>query len=106
MERNFAAMYRILRRLESAMDDDAPDLDALTPEALHVSDNRLDSIWAMLAEDGYVTGVSVRSYDDSRCVVVACPRVTIKGLEFLADNALMRRAARAAKGVKDAVPGL
>ena len=107
MERNFQAMYRILKRLEAAMDcEDGPDMAALTPEALKLTPARLDSIWALLAAEGYVTGVSVTDYDNDRLVLVHGPRITLRGLEFLADNSMMRRAARAAKGIRDAVPGI
>lgn len=107
MERNFQAMYRILKRLEAAMDcEDGPDMAALTPEALKLTPARLDSIWALLAAEGYVTGAIVSDHGDYRVVALNHPRVTMRGLEFLADNSMMRRAARAAKGIKDAVPGI
>lgn len=34
------------------------------------------------------------------------PEITLKGLEYLEENTLMKKAASLAKGIKDTIPGL
>lgn len=105
MNGNMAAIYRILRALESSMDDIEFDGERISANALGITRERRDSLLAMLAEAGYVDGVAVRYYDNERAVVVGPrPRITLKGLEYLADNSAMARAARAARGIRDMLP--
>ncbi len=105
MNRNMAAIYRILKALESSLDDMEFDGERISANALGITRGRRDSLMAMLAEEGYIDGVTVRYYDNERAVMVGPrPRITLKGLEYLADNAAMARAARAAKGIRDMLP--
>ena len=60
----------------------------------------------MLAKEGYVTGVMVQYMDNERLVIVDNPRITLQGVEYLAENTAMRRIQREMKGIKDALPGL
>lgn len=34
------------------------------------------------------------------------PKITLKGLEYLQENSMMKQAAAFAKGIKDIVPGI
>ena len=107
MDRNMRAIYNILKVLEGAMDNEGgANPDALTARALKVSEPRLDNLWAMLAKEGYVTGVMVQYMDNERLVIVDNPRITLQGVEYLAENTAMRRIQREMKGIKDALPGL
>ena len=101
---DFAVIYRILSALQKQMDYDEPNADVVSADALNITQNRLDNIWAMLAHEEYVSGVMVRSFDNTRTVRLICPRITLKGLEYLSENSLMKRAYRLAKGIKDATP--
>ena len=103
MRKEFREIYRILSALRSQLDAEESDAAAISPEALKIAPARLDNLMALLVEDGYVSGVSVTAYDDRRAVVPVCPRITIAGLEFLEENAAMKRAARVAKGIAEAV---
>ena len=105
MNRNMAAIYRILKALESSLDDMEFDGERISANALGITRERRDSLMAMLAEEGYIDGVTVRYYDNERAVMIGPrPRITLKGLEYLADNVAMARAARAAKGIRDMLP--
>ncbi|MEG1545243.1 MAG: YjcQ family protein [Tannerellaceae bacterium] len=102
---NFNIMYRILKALERAMDYAEMDADALSPETLGSSKERLKSLWIMLANNGYVDGIVVKYYKNSPTptVLVKNPRITLKGLEYLQENSMMRKCAHAAKGLIDIV---
>lgn len=103
---DFRATYRILKALRDAMDTGEPDMSVLTPEALDVSEARLNALWAMLADNGYVGGVHVGRYvsDPAPRVSLSRPEITLKGLEYLEENSLMRKAASLARGVADLIP--
>jgi hypothetical protein len=59
----------------------------------------------MLAHNGYVEGISVkRSLDGDIAISLSGPRITLKGLEYLQENSLMRKAAALAKGITDLIP--
>lgn len=59
----------------------------------------------MLANEGYVNGISVKYGAQGDIVVtVNNPRITLKGIEYLNENSLMKKAANIAKGIVDVVP--
>ena len=104
---NFKIIYRILKALEIAMDADEFDMDMISAERLKITENRWTALMAQLVENGYVSGISVRqSIDGNKTVSVSNPVITLKGLEYLEENSLMKKAAKVAKGIKDIVPGL
>lgn len=82
---NFRVIYRILREMERAMDCDSLDRRKVGPEALGISFNRWACIVLLLNENGYISG----------------DRITLKGLEYLEENSLMRKAANLAKGIAE-----
>ena len=87
---NFKVIYRILHYREKAMDLDELDRSRLTPEALGVTERRWLALWEMLAKAGYVDVEPSRN-----------PRITLRGLEYLQENALMKKAAQLAKGIAE-----
>lgn len=100
---DFRVIYRILRELSDAIDADEFDPQRLTPGAVGASDRRFNALMVMLVENGYVEGVTARRYASSpdpwpRAQVVA-PRITLKGLEYLHENSIMRRCAEVAVGI-------
>lgn len=102
---NFKVIYRILRYLEKAMDYDEPDMDRISAEVLGLSMQRWTSIMEMLATEGYISGLMVkRSIDGEVLLSITSPRITLKGLEYLQENSLMKKAADIAKGIADIIP--
>ena len=94
---DFRVIYRILRELSDAIDADEFDPQRLTPEAVGTSEKRFNALMVMLVENGYVEGVTARRYVSSpdpwpRAQMVA-PRITLKGLEYLHENSIMKRCA-------------
>ena len=74
---DFAVIYRILSALQKQMDYDEPNPDVVSADALNITQNRLDNIWAMLAQEKYVSGVMVNNFDNTRVVKPICPRITL-----------------------------
>lgn len=107
MDKNIKIIYKILKTLEVAMDYDEFDLEQISADVLKISENRWSKIMEMLCQNGFVQGVSVKYVGDGDVLVsVNSPRVTLKGLEYLNENSLMKRAHNAAKGIKDVLPGV
>lgn len=100
---NFKAVYRILPALEKAMDLPAFDVKQIGHEALGVTHERWCRYMEMMADVGYITGVEIRRFITGETSVDARDiRITLKGLEYLQENGIMRKPYKAAKGI--AVP--
>lgn len=96
---NFTIIYKILRKLETAMGLDEFSLGSFDLAALQCSQLQFVRILEMLKDRGYIDGVSIkRSVDGDMTVSDAGIRITLSGLEYLHTNELMLRAADAAKG--------
>ena len=55
-----------------------------------------------IAKEGYVNGVQVKYSTDGDCSISFCnPRITLRGLEYLQENSLMKKAAQLAKGIAE-----
>ena len=104
---NFKAVYRILSALEKAMDYPAFDIEQIGAHALGDSDERWCRYIEMMADVGYIKGVSLsRSISGDMMVDAQNIRITLKGLEYLQENSIMQRIYNAAKGIKEIVPGV
>lgn len=94
----FRIIYRILDALWQAMDIETPDYDMITAQSLGISEPMWTHIMRMLVLEGYIDGVTVIEYDDGRLEVRAVlPAITLKGLEYLEENVIMRKVANSAK---------
>ena len=106
---NFYIIYKILKALEKALDYDEFDVSQISAERLGITFQRWEKLMIMLAKSGYVEGVifdQCSSDYSPKLEQPIRPVITLKGLEYLSDNTLMKRAANAAKGIKDTIPGL
>lgn len=103
---NFKAVYRILSTLEKAMDLPEFDIDQIGPAALCVGEERWARYIEMMADAGYIKGVSIRrSINGALMVDAQDMRITLKGLEYLQGNSIMQQMYKIAKGIKEVVPG-
>lgn len=103
---NFRIIYLILRYLEKAMDYDEVDVDRISAGTLKITEQWWLSLMEMIAAEGYVDGVSVkRSADGDVAVTLSSSRITLKGLEYLQENSMMKKAADLAKGIAERIPG-
>lgn len=70
---------------------------------------RWEKILIMLTKDGYIDSVIFDqcSGDYSpKLEKPVRPVITLKGLEYLSENTLMKKAANIVRGIKETVPGL
>lgn len=106
---NFKIIYRILKHLEAAMDYPEADMAAISPQQLGISRERYEQLLILLQDDGYIRGLSVIQTLDElkrRLAYPIEPAITLKGLEYLADNSLMKKAAALLRGIKETIPGI
>ena len=88
----------MLKTLQKATDyDEGADPDSLSAQALGISSNRLKALWHMLSQEGYVECVDVGSFQNGGLTWSKRRTITIKGLEYLCENSLMKKAALAEK---------
>lgn len=104
---NFKAIYTILKALEAAMDYPEFDISQVGHDKLGVSAERWARYIEMMADIGLIKGASV--YKDmlgSVHVDTDNILITLKGLEHLTENSIMQKLYRAAKGIKEIIPGI
>ncbi len=101
---NFRAVYKILSALEKAMDLPEFDIMQVGPEALGVSQERWSRYLEMMADVGYIKGVTFQANVLGETAANAKNiRITLKGLEYLQENSIMRKIYNAARGVVEVV---
>ena len=102
---DFKVIYRILKCIYASMDFDDFNRECLSPEALHVSQNKIDALLVMLAKDSLIDNVVVRQdYGGAEAVkFVGKPALTLKGLEYLEDNSMMKKAKEAFTGIANII---
>ena len=104
---NFKLIYQILSFLDKNLDDEEPDFSKLSAEYFKLSEKRFTHIMLMLYEAGYIEGIALihlggNDYDFK----LTSPRITLRGLEYLEENTMMKKACRLLKGVKEIAPRL
>lgn len=102
---NFKVIYLILRILERALDGQLDPYD-LSPGCLGVNQKRRDHLLLMMQEAGYIAGVQVIRAIGIEDIRLDNIHITLKGLEYLEDNTMMKKACRMLKDIKDMTPGL
>ena len=98
---DFRIIYKILRILQKAMDLEEFDSEELSAEALGLTVPKWNRLMAMLLKEGYISGGHTWNAMDCGYPKVAMnrPELTMKGLEYLEENGLMKKAAGLAKGI-------
>lgn len=60
----------------------------------------------MMVDVGYIKGVSMkRDITGATRINASDVRITLKGLEYLQENSMMKKVYNAVKGIKDITPG-
>ncbi len=98
---DFRIIYKILRILQNSMDLEEFDRNSISAEALGLSTPKWSRLMAMLLKEGYITGGETWNAMDCGYprVALSRPELTLKGLEYLEENSLMKKAADLAKGI-------
>ncbi len=101
---NFTIIYKILKALEQSMDYEEFDSELISPETLGITKERRDKLLVEMQNEGYISGVYVKRYIRGDSIVKSeRPEITIKGLEYLSENSMMKKAANLLKGVAEVI---
>lgn len=102
---DFNTIYKILAALKASMDYGVFDMKLISAEQLGVSEPRRIALLMMLVQAGYISGLS---FDETAAgdvmMSITHLRLTLKGLEYLEENSLMKKAYRTVRGIKDLIP--
>ena len=85
-------IYKILSAFEKQLDAETFNSDFISPERLKISQTRRDRYIQMLEEEGYIKGITITDNNAGIIVTIAKPRITLKGIEYLASNSTMHKA--------------
>lgn len=106
---HFNIIYKILKGLEAALDYEVTNVDSISAGRKGVSYPRWEQVLIMLQDAGYIQGiVCTKAIENDKmhiCEPIQ-PVITLKGLEYLSENTLMKKAANLMRGIKDTVPGM
>ena len=103
---NFKVIYRILKYLEQRIDTPYATIEDLDAEKLGISQNRLEKLLREMYKSGYIDGLQwTQTLSDAFPHIVNGCRIeiTMKGMEYLADNSMMKKAGELIKTAVDAV---
>lgn len=92
---NFKIIYKILVELERNMGDEQFSINAISAERLKLPFNKWEQLMIMMQDEGYIRGLVVSRNISERyrhIVEPIFPEITIKGLEYLAENSFMGKA--------------
>lgn len=97
---NFKIIYKILRELEKNMGNEKFSVETISCEKLKVPFEKWEQLLILMQDEGYIKGL-VLSKDLEQTyrhiTEPIKPQITIKGMEYLADNGFMAKAKEALK---------
>lgn len=98
---NFSTIYRILKTIDTAMDYANFDGNSISPETLGITQERWNSIVYELIRSEYIAGIECIPVMGQTfpAIRILKPRLTIKGMEYLVNNEMMKKAEQLAKGI-------
>ncbi|MDY5795465.1 MAG: YjcQ family protein [Fusobacterium gastrosuis] len=103
---NFKIIYKILKTIEKSMDFEEFDKECISYERLGISYERWEVIMHQLVVNDYIAGVHLlNNFAGSLTpdIKIIKPYLTIKGMEYLEENSMMKKVANMAKGVIDII---
>lgn len=104
---NFKAVYKILSELEKQMDSMETDISKFSHDVLKISETRWMKYIEMMYDCGYIKGVEISQTMDG---LMFCDyqdmKITLKGLEYLQENSIMKKIYKSAIGVKEIIPNI
>lgn len=98
---DFKIIYKILNMLEKALDIEEFDVKSIyTSLKDEISKNKFNQILLMLYESEYINGTIANGMEGK---ILINYRITLKGLEYLAENTIMKRIYNSIKGITDII---
>ena len=102
---DFTSIYRILKALQKSMDQEAFDPELISAKRLKISENRRDKLLIQLIKNGYVENIEFKQYiDENEIIIHPSATITLKGLEYLESNGMMKKAGEVLKELKEFIP--
>lgn len=99
---NFNAIYKILKLLDKYKGDEDFDYELISAKAMKMKVSDWEQIMIELQMNGFIRGL-VYTQDLTNkfphIVEPIHPQITLKGMEYLANNSFMKKAAEALKMV-------
>lgn len=102
-------IYKILETLDEKLDDNNPDFSGIKHESLGVTRERWAYTLEMMQESGLIKGVSFTRTGKDRAptiVLIEKMQITLRGINYLAENSTTSKIINAAKLLKDVIPGI
>ena len=101
---NFKIIYKILKSIEESMDYEIFDENIISPEYLGVGKERWKALIIELLDNEYVTGiVKVPIMGNRVDLKIVKPQITLKGMEYLEENSMMKKAYNLLKGIREII---
>lgn len=99
----YRVIYKILKHLEKSLDFEEPDHTPIEAGSLKISEPKWARLMKMLVDEGYIKGVLIVNYPEMSYPLVKLvnPTITLKGIEYLKENSLMKKASDLAKGIAE-----
>ena len=98
----FRVIYKILSFLNKNAGNEEADLKMISAEVLGVSEAKWEQLIIELQRNGYIDGVVYSMAMNDKFPHIAhpiTPRITLRGMEFLEENGMMKKASRMTNGV-------
>lgn len=102
-------IYKILQNLDEAMDENNANFSELSSEVLGISKERRSFILEIMQDAGLIKGVTFLNGGNNRVAIMTNidhMKITLRGVEYLSENSSTAKILRAAKELKDFIPGL
>lgn len=103
---NFKVIYKILKSLEKNMGNENFEIETVSAKQLKIPYEQWEQLLIMLFDAGYITGIVVdqEMEDKFRHIIEPInPSITLRGMEYLAENSFMAKARDALKIVGDII---
>jgi len=104
--RNFSIVYKILKVLDRWKGNEQFDVSLISAQAMKIDYPAWEQIMIELQRNGYIDGIVYsQTMSDSFPHIhePICPRITLRGMEYLEENNLMKKAEEALKLVGEIV---
>lgn len=104
---NFKIIYNILKYIEKSMDYTEFDEDNFNHKTFKTTEERFFKLLNNLIKEGYIDGIRCEILlGGYKNIDIYDPVVTIKGMEYLEDNTMMKKVYKALKGIKEITPSI
>lgn len=101
---NFKVIYKILKLLDKHKGDESFDYELISAKAMGMDVPAWEQVMIELQDNGYIRGlVYTQNLSDKfpHIIEPIHPRITLQGMEYLANNSMMKKAVEALRLIGD-----